>query len=290
MFKNKIKSKSYQIYKNNFGAFLRLSSKPFVSGDTFRNNCNHVFDEVKQLKIQNIKFNDFVFVKSDYLDLFFNDIHPQIEFKYNLISHNSDEPIDIRYKKYVDEKIINWFAQNIEDQFSEKLKFIPIGLENRWHLNNGKVNNFKKILTSKSKKQHLIHSSFSTSTHPSRSEILEILNSNAYIVFNQNKKNLEYLNLLSTSYFNVCPRGNGWDTHRIWESLIFKTIPIVKKNKFTKNLIKQNIPVMVIDDWKNLNEYSENELIDFYNFTTNKQDISKYSSFEYWNKIINFNN
>ena len=97
MFKNKIKSKSYQIYKNNFGKFFRLSSKPFVSGDTFRNNCNHVFDEVKQLKIQNIKFNDFVFVKSDYLDLFFNDIHPQIEFKYNLISHNSDEPIDIRY-------------------------------------------------------------------------------------------------------------------------------------------------------------------------------------------------
>ena len=47
---------------------------------------------------------------------------------------------------------------------------------------------------------------------------------------------------------------------------------------------------MAIDDWKNLNEYSENELIDFYNFTTNKQDISKYSSFEYWYKIINFNN
>ena len=37
------------------------------------------------------------------------------------------------------EKIIHWFAQNLIENFSDVVSLIPIGLENRWYLKNGKI-------------------------------------------------------------------------------------------------------------------------------------------------------
>lgn len=290
MLNKKIENYLYKKYKNHFGKYMRLSSKPFISGDTFRKCCDHIFDETSKFNVNKVKFNDYIFVKSDYLSVFFKDFHPHIVNKYNLISHNSDESINREYIKFIDEKIINWYAQNIEENFSEKLKFIPIGLENRWHLKNGKIKNYKNILKRPIEKKYLLHASFSTSTHISRKKVFDIIKSNNYLKFNQSNRNTDYLETLAKSYFNICPRGNGWDTHRIWESFIFKTIPIVENNKFTKILVENNIPLLVIDEWQKLNEISQTDLLDFYKNIIENQDLAKFSTFDFWEKIIKFKN
>jgi hypothetical protein len=64
---------------------------------------------------------------------------------------------------------------------------------------------------------------------------------------------IENLKRLKNYEFCICPEGNGVDTHRLWEAIYLKTVPIVIKSKFTDILIKNNLPLVVIDDWSDLN-------------------------------------
>ncbi len=80
------------------------NSYPFISGDTFRGWANFIFDRRENNLIpQLVGEGDIIFVQTDYLDQFFLKYHGEINFKYILISHNSDDIVDKRYIKYIDE-------------------------------------------------------------------------------------------------------------------------------------------------------------------------------------------
>ncbi len=54
------------------------------------------------------------------------------------------------------------------------------------------------------------------------------------------------------SKFTICPQGNGPDTHRLWEALYMKSIPIVKRHLTHKNM--DELPILFIDDWSEVTE------------------------------------
>ena len=153
-FKNKILNKlRYQTLQVYPGIF-RPQSKPFISGDTFRKHADHIFDETGTLNPKNVKKNDIVFLKTDFLELYFNHYHPNITKKYILITHNSDIEIGNNEEKYFDDKLVHWFASNLVIDSSKSISPIPLGLENRRYLSNGRLKNFKKdIKDSKSKRR-----------------------------------------------------------------------------------------------------------------------------------------
>lgn len=66
--------------------------------------------------------------------------------------------------------------------------------------------------------------------------------------------NTEYQKAISTLYFCCCPMGNGFDTHRFWESLYFGAIPVVKAHPFYDALLFHypQIPMIVIEEWEDL--------------------------------------
>ena len=59
----------------------------------------------------------------------------------------------------------------------------------------------------------------------------------------------KYLEFLTECRAIVCPRGNGFDTHRVWESLAKGTWPIVQDNAHTQLLLRQypSLPLLTID-------------------------------------------
>lgn len=62
----------------------------------------------------------------------------------------------------------------------------------------------------------------------------------------------ENLKRLSTYRWCACPEGNGVDTHRIWEALYTKCIPIVVKSPFIDAFMhytNHELPICVIDSW-----------------------------------------
>jgi hypothetical protein len=151
---------------------------------------------------------------------------------------------------------------------NKKLVPIPIGIANSmW--GHGNLSIWKLILNktnlSINTKPNNIYMNFTVNTNFIKRQLcLNImLTYNIPNVPNTNYYN--YLNLLSTYKFAICPEGNGIDTHRFWECLYLKTIPICLKNTVTLYYSKL-FPIILLDKWDDLNLDNLND--NFYNSFT----------------------
>lgn len=166
--------------------------------------------------------------------------------KFILVTHNSDDSID---EIEIPENLLTWFGTNVEYE-NEKIIPIPIGLENdHWHPQK------RAILESSGKYVDRITKSlaqFNPVTFPQeRQQLLRnILNglvyADSYYCVN-GERFQTYADNLTKYAFCLCPRGNGIDTHRIWESLYLGCIPIVKKHP-THNF-EADLPIIFVDYW-----------------------------------------
>jgi hypothetical protein len=168
-----------------------------------------------------------------------------------LISHNSDYNItDCLSTKTIVEcgNLVKWIAQNV-DYVHDKITFLPIGMANRmWE--HGKISNFENITNFHKDKN--IYMSFNIATnYESRTSCLDILGPK--IDFLPIISPYENIRLLKRYKFCICPEGNGLDTHRLWEALYVKTVPILIKSTFSENIKNStNIPMILLDNWKDL--------------------------------------
>uniref|UniRef100_A0A914PU79 Exostosin GT47 domain-containing protein n=1 Tax=Panagrolaimus davidi TaxID=227884 RepID=A0A914PU79_9BILA len=65
---------------------------------------------------------------------------------------------------------------------------------------------------------------------------------------------------LGNSKFVLSPPGNGIDCFRTWESLSMGAVPIVLKSELQP--LYDEMPVMVVNDWKEVTEESMNKFSD----------------------------
>ena len=281
-FKLKRRVINYLLHKYTF--IYRPSSRPYISGDTFRKISDHIYDESKKMNPLKVKKNDIVFISNTLVDSFFIEIHPFINNEYILISHNSDRNITQEEIKYMDNKILHWFAQNMECK-NNKTSVIPIGLENLRYQLNGVLSDFQS--TENIEKSKITLLSFNVVTNnKERKKVLESLKNNRFIEKNSLGNHREYFEELKKYKFNLCPEGNGLDTHRIWESLLASAIPVMIRNTFTENLASLNFPIMLLDEWEDFNSFSIEDLNKYYKKETASKSFFDIVSYEYWlNKI-----
>ena len=140
---------------------LRPASYPYITGDGFRAMADHIYDEITKVKEENVKEGDIVFINSSLVEEYFKKIHKNIKHRYILISHNSDKNITEDHLKYLDDKIIKWYAQNVLVK-DPKINPIPFGLAGlSKFMKSGKdSNNFRDRFLEK-KLFILIHNPFS---------------------------------------------------------------------------------------------------------------------------------
>ena len=212
---------------------LRLSSYPYLSGDTFRSFCDFIIDKTYRLiDPDTIKDGDTIFVTNctKFLDFFFKHVHPKIKSTYILITHNGDLSDQQPYLKNLeDDKIIAWFGQNLTLEHKKAFP-IPIGLANRyWKY--GNINIISKAIKSvPSTKKILLHTG-GLATHTNPEKRLPVVNmfQNKSFCYNPSGKPFQkYLFDLANSKFVLSPEGNGIDCHRTWEALLMGAFPIVK--------------------------------------------------------------
>ena len=274
--------KFFWLTLERFPNLFRPSSTPYISGDTFRNFSNHIFDETITFDPNKVKKNDVIFLNSDLIEIYFQIQHPEIKNKYILITHNSDETVSDKHINYIDSKIIKWFAQNLTIK-NEKFSLIPIGLENLRRLKHGRKIWFKqkhKIKTNN------ILCSFNTYTNYSEREKIKNSLENKYVEFYNSKNVKNYFEKLSVSKYTICPPGNGPDTHRIWESLLLNVVPIMKIDEFTSLLQEIGVPGLYVNSWEEINLLNKQQLDEYYeNFKF--EDFRKFTRFSYWEDTIN---
>jgi hypothetical protein len=282
-----LKLKFFWITLERFPNMFRPSSKPYITGDTVRNYCDYIFDECNTFNPLKIQNGDKIFLNTDFLEIYFKIIHPKIENKYFLFTHNSDISIDESvFKKYYDENIIHWFAQNLITKENEKISLIPIGLENLRRLKHGRKKWFKDY--PKLKRYNILSAYNEFTNYKKRGAIQNIIQNHDIIDFRNFTSTAEYFNELKKYKFVLCPEGNGPDTHRVWESINLKVIPIMLKGDFSKNLQNNNVPGYYINHWEDLNHLKKVELDSIYSEILETSNFQT-SHFNYWkNKFAEF--
>tara|TARA_A100001011_G_scaffold400725_1_gene517991 strand:- start:2394 stop:3281 length:888 start_codon:yes stop_codon:yes gene_type:complete len=281
----KIKRKSLSFLIHNFSSLYRPSSDPYISGDTFRKLADHIFDETKKLNPRKVKENDLIFVKTDMIENFFINIDPFIKSKYLLITHNSDKEIGEYESKFYNQNIIFWFAQNLQTPNTNKISVLPIGLENLRYQMNGVLGDFETKAPFDKKSKVLLSFNIENNLNE-RAKIYELFKQNDFVVYKTLSNHKAYIETLKQFKFNLCPFGNGSDTHRIWESLMVETIPVMRRSQFSMNLESLNMPLLIVDNWEQLNNYSEEDLSKFYNHESNHKNFDQLLKLDHWKNLI----
>jgi hypothetical protein len=225
------------------------------------NNINSYFDNPK-----------YIYLYADCYDIFKNKLH-FFNNPFVLVSNNSDYAVvNNEICSFITNhpKVIKWFAQNLIYEHP-KLELLPIGFANKqWiHGNQNAISNTIKNLDN-IKKINNIYFYFSINTNfNKRNDCYQKLKN--YIPVSDKKSGEEYFDYLATFKFAICPEGNGFDTHRLWECFYFKVIPIVLYNEFIR-LVKKKynyFPMIILNDWTDLigmelkyNSYDNSQKLD----------------------------
>lgn len=183
---------------------------------------------------------------------------------FTLITHNSDGNVTVN--EILDHPLLlHWYAQNVCVQHP-KLTPIPIGIQNSQWNRGGleKISSLRVI-----RKTQEVYFNFEVNTNPTvRTACYEALKGK--IPFLPKIDVNDNLQRLAEYKFCICPEGNGVDTHRFWEALYLKTIPIVLDSELIRAFQRDTrIPVVVLKSWDELNA-SQLE----YSFGTYLPDIS----------------
>lgn len=269
---------------------LHPTSKPYISGDTFRSLANHIIDEYENADPKNIQEGNIVFVSSGKLEDFFTHTLPTIKCKFTLISHNGDRNITANDIVNIDGRITHWYAQNCLAKHP-LLTPLPIGLENQRFYQHGDTSLFKKLqrLPQPQKKNRIIYK-FNSQTNPAaRKPALAALSTHPLSdTYTDWRPPLKYLETLREYAFVASPIGNGHDCIRTWEAFYLNTVPIVTRSVLTEYWESIGLPVYIIEDWDALEKISANDLE-----ATYVKMLPKFSNpalwFTYWQEKIHNN-
>jgi len=175
-----------------------------------------------------------------------------------------------------------------------KLSSIPIGLTN-WQADSEIHKIFGNLDvvydTSKIKKEiiNLVYLNFSSWTYPlEREKVVNLYSNKNWVTYEESvmthKGRENFLQKVNNHKFVFATRGNGIDTHRLWESLYLRTIPIVKRCIGMEDF--NDLPILFIENWEDITEDYLNEQ---YEIIMNKTYNLEKLDVKYWiNLIKNF--
>ena len=202
-----------------------------------------------------------------------------------LISHNCDEGIDDSFE--VPDNVIKWYGQNIK-VVHPRIESIPTGLgNNRWQPKKMKKEKLLKKATEKKTFRNLVYMDHRTWNNPKeRIRPYEVLGNKPFVTSFTDNHMVSYEMYIDNVYnhrFVVSPEGNGVQTHRTWEAMYLRSIPIEKKN--INNTFYTDLPICFVDDWEQVTEsFLINWLIDNQDRKWNMDMLY----FQYWkDKILN---
>jgi hypothetical protein len=207
-------------------------------------------------------FNSF-FVYTHILEKFIKDIVPHISNPFIVMTHNSDHPVNETHLSLLENnKLIHMFSQNTFI-YHPKLTALPIGIaNNQWpHGNKDIVANATRICTPIPFITRLdgIYVNFSIGTYREhRQNVYDILKKKDFTFFDVQKPFNQLWETMYQFKWIACPRGNGVDTHRLWETLYAGCIPLVDTSINSKSFNK--LPIIYINDWNSITlEFLQNE-------------------------------
>jgi len=245
---------SHRRYFNILGRkfFFRYSTNyPFLSGDSFARLVDYAvfgLNGNKKINIKKLSKAKSLFVPGNRLQDFIRDYSDSINARI-LLTGNSDqnfeEPIT------VPESVVVWFSQNGTGT-DTKWRTLPIGLENKRLGRPSVQRHYGKSFDCEKELKVLVPPM--SPTNPDR--IQSIYAAKAIpTIFNVVTRSLpenDYFKLVSRHQFVLCCEGNGFDTHRVWETLYLGSFPVLINSPWAQSLNYLKLPFLIVDSLKSI--------------------------------------
>ncbi len=227
----------------------RRNNWPYISGDCFADLADFVYKPPKFRSVgRRIEDAEIIFCRSHELQELFDEHSDKIQARV-IISGNSDYEFH-HIPRNIPSSVRAMFLQNSFISNDSFIFSIPIGVENFRLGVNGNPRFFISRNTNSNVRQKVLIGPLSP-THPIREQLLKVFYKNSHYidVYTGRLKPHEY-DALSKTYAAVAAvRGNGVDTHRLWESLYRGVTPIVQSDRWWHGLSTYFPEVRVISEW-----------------------------------------
>ena len=239
-----------RLYSSPKKIFLRgKNSKPYLSGDLFAMESDiYLYDPSfpkTQPSAREVSEARVIFCPSHELERAMDEYSKSINAKV-LILGNSDRDFDVEPKS-LPRQIKKIFCQNLMFQDS-RFQVLPIGIENLRLAQNGNPNYIEGNSISEKKNICLV-GPFSP-THDERSFFFSNTTTAAEIrILEKRLSPKKYSDIAKKYRFIACPRGNGMDTHRFWETFYRAGIPIVLESIWAKSIKQLGFKFATLETW-----------------------------------------
>lgn len=238
-------------------AALSKGLRPFLRTIPHTKKISPSFFRLLSRKMKGIYGDDKCnFIKSSQLSAFLN----RVPHNFSSVVLLGDSDHDLTHEEYC---LLNsfdravFFVQNLNFQESSRVKLLPLGVEDLRWAKNGLPWNFRRKFRSTDRKSLGILAGPFGSTHQVRNEVLRTLGSRSskdLHIYLDRFASWQYSILSSRYKYVVCPRGNGLDTHRFWETLYRGSIPIVIRSGWSDTLERYQVPLLAINAWDELDD------------------------------------
>lgn len=254
--------------------FRYSTNSPFLSGDTFAELVDYSpFGKRgdKSLNRNRLRKAKSLFVVghkvSELIESEFNNINANL-----LISGNSDQNFTESLK--LPKSIRHWYCQNNAIPNSKIVKTLPIGIENIRLANLGFPSNYNQVTIEKRIDKVIVPPM--SATNIARFSAVEWGEKSSEIaeVVRKMVPRKDYFPFINQYKFIVCCEGNGFDSHRVWESLYLGSFPILIRTPWSTNLEYLNLPILIVDEYSDINLNLLNEFLKKWrNFEPKKTEI-----------------
>jgi len=260
-----ILDKAFNLNKDSFNSIFDNNNSLYLSKNISKIiTCDRYYNFINKLNKEQVQYykTDFIFREGVWRN---NKI---INYQYNskkLVTGHSDEEVSniLCYilRENSNNKLEKIFSINC-DSIQDYSYGIPLGITNDCddsdiHRIYGNLEMMEAINNmSIVKSDKLVYLNINTNTHQSRKEVYGKFNNKSYVKtgtqINTMEGRIKFLIELKSHEYVICPRGNGIDTHRLWETLYMGSIPIVIFTDAHKLFL--DLPILFINSWDEINE------------------------------------
>jgi hypothetical protein len=171
-----------------------------------------------------------------------------------LVSSESDRPITSEFLERCPPQVAHWFSTNVQTK-DQRLSALPLGLANSYCDITLKAPLIAAHSRPFAERPHWLYVNFRTSSNPAVREPamrhFRSLREPDWVTVQEAGRDFEgFLEEMTSHRFVLCPPGNGTDTHRLWEALYSRTIPVALAHPAMNAF--RDLPILFVEDFRQL--------------------------------------
>jgi len=182
-----------------------------------------------------------------------------------LIVGDSDFPLEDFVLSEFKQYFVELYCVNYREETIGPIKNLPLGLESQRYRSAGQIRDFEKLPSYEPlRRPHGILVAWNDDTFINERKLArELLRVSPFVYEFSNRVPARLIHkMMRSSKFVACPRGNGIDTHRFWESLYLGALPVILKGNRLSS--ETDWPCLEIDSWQEVNDWTSTYLTDIY--------------------------